>query len=332
MSRYGVAQAIKQRPDNHAASDNTATDHTPTSNVASEHPATRVLLVGWFSFLHGEATAGDILAWQAVRDELEHAEITHDTAWSPVFRPGGLLLDAARPEEYSHLVFVCGPLHGSLIEQLHARFRGCRRIAVGVSVLDPADPAVTGFDVILARDAPGAEPRLDLAAGPALTASAATDGAAVPVVGVALAAGQGEYGQARRHEHVIEAITAWLRDCQVAVVPLETRLDTTDWRLAARPEQLLSVIRRLDAVVTTRLHGLVLGLAGQVPVVAVDPVAGGGKVGAQARAWGWPALLGAEQARAATLADSLRWCLSATGRDRARQCAAQAAAAVFRMS
>jgi hypothetical protein len=180
---------------------------------------------------------------------------------------------------------------------------------------------VTGFDVVIARDAPGAAARLDLATGPAAAAPA------LPVIGVALAHGQGEYGSARRHERVTEAIGAWLREAEVAVVALETRLDSVDWTLAARPEQLVSVIRRLDAIVTTRLHGLVLGLANQVPVLAVDPVAGGGKVSAQAAAWRWPATLPAEQAQSSTLEESLRWCLSAAGRDQARACAARAAEA-----
>ncbi|HEU5355952.1 MAG TPA: hypothetical protein VFU65_15875 [Actinocrinis sp.] len=167
---------------------------------ADDREAKRVLLVGWFSFPHGEATAGDVLAWRAVHDELDRAEIALDTVWSTGFRPGGVILDAVRPEEYSHLVFVCGPLHGPQIDELHRRFGDCRGIAIGVSILDPQDPAVAGFDVVIPRDAPDAAARLDLATGPAAAA------AALPVVGVALAHGQGEYGPARRHERVTEAI------------------------------------------------------------------------------------------------------------------------------
>lgn len=70
-------------------------------------------------------------------------------------------------EDYSHLVFVCGPLHGPQIEELHRRFAHCVRIAVGTSVVDAESPAVTGFHRVLARDAPGAEPTPDLAARPA---------------------------------------------------------------------------------------------------------------------------------------------------------------------
>lgn len=69
----------------------------------------RVLVTGWPSFLHGEATAGDVLAMAAVQDALAAAGIPCDLAWSPVFRPGRRTLDDAPPGAYSHLVFACGP-------------------------------------------------------------------------------------------------------------------------------------------------------------------------------------------------------------------------------
>ncbi|MGH3900879.1 MAG: polysaccharide pyruvyl transferase family protein [Pseudonocardiaceae bacterium] len=99
-------------------------------------------------------------------------------------------------------------------------------------------------------------------------------------------------------------------------MPVDTRLDPRHWRNASTPGQLDSVLCRLDAVLTTRLHGLVLALRNGVPVLAVDPVEGGGKVSAQAAAWDWPALVTAEE----VLLDVVRlrswwsWCLSALGR------------------
>lgn len=44
----------------------------------------RVLVTGWFSFLHAEATAGDVLALDTVTDALTGAGAEHDIAWSPV--------------------------------------------------------------------------------------------------------------------------------------------------------------------------------------------------------------------------------------------------------
>jgi len=73
-------------------------------------------------------------------------------------------------------------------------------------------------------------------------------------------------------------------------------------------------------VVTTRLHGLVLGLKQGVPVLAVDPVAGGAKVAAQAAAWGWPVLLprsGHPVLDRGELDWLWSWCRSAEGRARA---------------
>ncbi|TDD30207.1 polysaccharide pyruvyl transferase family protein [Actinomadura sp. KC06] len=243
----------------------------------------RVLVTGWPSFLHGEATAGDVLAMEAVRHGLADAGVECDLAWSPVFRPDGPDLDGADPGRYTHLVFACGPLHGRQIEELHRRYWDCVRVAVGVSVIDPDDPAVTGFDAVLARDTPAEAPRHDLAALPVSPS--------MPVVGVVLAPGQREYGERRRHERVERELTEWLAARECARLPLDTRLDPRDWRLFGTAAELESVLRRLDLVVTTRLHGLVLALKNGVPALAVDPVGGGAKVTAQARAWSWPAIV-----------------------------------------
>jgi hypothetical protein len=184
-------------------------------------------------------------------------------------------------------VFVCGPLHGPQVEELHRRFAHCVRIAVGTSVIDPGGAAVTGFHRVLARDAPGGEPTEDLAArAPAVPAR--------PVVGVILTHGQREYGPQRRHGQVAEQVTSWLAGKDCARLELETRLDTRDW------------------------HGLVLALRVGTPVLAVDPVEGGAKVTAQARACGWPALLAADQVDARRLERWWDWCLT-SGRVAARQ-------------
>jgi hypothetical protein len=297
----------------------------------------RVLLTGWFSFLHGEATAGDLLALDAVRSALAAAGIGSDTAWSPVFRPGGPRLEDTAPDRYTHLVFTCGPLHGEPVAALHARYPAARRIAVGVSVIDPACPAQAGFDLVLARDGGTGPPHRDLAAAaPQLRAAgppsrarrpaAAGPPVPVPVTGVILAAGQGEYGERRRHELVNAQLARWLAAIPaVAPLDLDTRLDSRDWRLCSTAGAFIALVSRLDVVVTTRLHGLVLALGRGVPVLAVDPVAGGGKVTAQARAWDWPAIVPAEAAADPRLLSQLwDWCRSAPGRDAAAAAAAAA--------
>ncbi|MFK0119904.1 polysaccharide pyruvyl transferase family protein [Streptomyces sp. NPDC090994] len=284
-------------------------------------------MTGWFSFLHGEATAGDVLALERVEAVLRAAGQAYDVVWSPGFRADGTHVEDVDPAAYTHLVFVCGPVHGPQVEELHQRFAHCVRIAVGVSVVDPASAAVTGFHQVLARDAPTAEPTTDLAArAPAPTAP--------PVVGVILTHGQREYGGRRRHAEVAEAVTGWLSGKDCARLELETRLDTHDWRLCATPAQLEAVLARLDLVVTDRLHGLVLALRSGVPALAVDPVAGGAKVTAQAHACGWPALVPAENPetgepgtrKSGTRESGTRelerwwaWCLGDDGRQAARR-------------
>ncbi|MFJ8650920.1 polysaccharide pyruvyl transferase family protein [Streptomyces rochei] len=267
------------------------------------HGRDRILVTGWFSFLHGEATAGDVLALRRVEEVLREAGLAYDVVWSPGFRAEGTHFEDLDPTAYSRLVFVCGPAHGWQVEELHRRFAHCVRIAVGVSVIDPGSPAVTGFHRVLARDAEGTGPTLDLAArAPALPAR--------PVAGVVLTHGQHEYGGQRRHEEVAAALTRWLAGKDCARLELETRLDAHDWRLCGTPAQLEAVLTRLDLVVTDRLHGLVLALRAGTPALAVDPVEGGAKVTAQARACGWPALVAAERLTEEALEHWWEWCLT----------------------
>lgn len=264
-----------------------------------------VLVTGWFSFVDGEATAGDVGAAEAVCAGLEEAGITYETAWSPRFRPGGLALEEAVDRGHTALVFVCGPLAGEQVRGLHRLFGHCRRVAVGVSVLDPDDAAARGFHTILQRDTRGLDARRDLAPG------APPPGRSVPVVGVVRAPGQPEYGQRSAHTEVHRRLGRWLagRDC--ARFPLDTRLDAQDWLHCSDTAQFDALVSRTDLVVTTRLHGLVLALRNGVPALAVDPVAGGAKVAAQGRAWDWPVITvdGSEHGPDPGALDRLwRWC------------------------
>lgn len=269
----------------------------------------RVLLTGWPSFLNGEATAGDVLSMDRVRRALVRSGVPCEVAWSQVFRPGSLGLDDADPKRYTHLVFICGPVHGN-------RCDGCTTASARAAGSQSASPVSTWCSP--------ATPRRGRVGGTSPSRRALEQ---VPVVGVALAPGQLEYGERRGHDQVHQRITTWLLEQDCARVPVDTRLDPRQWRNPSMPSQLDSVLCRLDAVLTTRLHGLVLALRLGVPVLAVDPVDSGGKVGAQAAAWGWPALVTAGEVLKDV--DCLRpwwnWCLSAEG----RMLAAERATAAF---
>ncbi len=279
-------------------------------------------MVGWASFVHGEATSGDVESLRTVSEWLSEAQLPHDVALSPVLcTDESVLLDDVTPQHYSCLVFACGPLSGWQLHAMHDRFAGCRRIAIGVSVPAPDDPAVTGFHVVIGRDGPQLPPALDLAGLVAPPPPAA----AVPLIGVCLANSQPEYAHHQQHERVHQLLTSWLGRLDVMRVPVDTRLDPRDWRLATDPAQLDALLRRCDAIVSTRLHGMVLGLRLGVPVLAVDPVAGGAKVSAQAAAWHWPAVIRAEEleTKPDELSALLDWCLRAEGRDQAAKRARQ---------
>ena len=67
------------------------------------------------------------------------------------------------------------------------------------------------------------------------------------MVGVYLAPGQGEYGARRRHERTTAVLDEWLGTVDAARLALDTRLDPRSWRDPSSPEEVTSVIARLDA-------------------------------------------------------------------------------------
>ncbi|MDP8987169.1 MAG: polysaccharide pyruvyl transferase family protein [Actinomycetota bacterium] len=255
-----------------------------------------VLVTGWFSFVHGEATAGDLMAAEAVCCWLDEAEVPYHAAFSPAF-PDGVRLDEVSPDEYSHLLFVCGPAAGPQVDDLVARFPHARRIAVGVSVVDATPDA---WHAVIERDSAHAHrPDLSLAVA---------DQRLPPVVGLVQAHRQPEYADAR-HDDVHALIDRALSRRDVAVVRLGTRVDPRGME-AQHFRHVEAALARVDAVVTTRLHGLVLALRRGTPAVAVDPLAAGGKVSRQAASLGWPAALTAAELSEDSLLEHLDWCLT----------------------
>lgn len=268
--------------------------------------ARRALVTGWFTFFHGEATAGDLLARDSVQQWLTDAGIAHDTAMSPVL--GGPSLEDIDASRYTHLLFVCGPAAGWQVEDLLARFPHTRKVAVGVSEVDTTP---TGFDVLLTRDGPaGDRPDLSLAADfPVLPAR----------VAVVRAHRQNEYPDGR-HEAAHRVIDEVLRSLDVAVVEHDTRVDPRSL-VGRRTVDIEAVLAGVDAVVTTRMHGMVLALRHGVPAVAVDPVPGGAKVSRQAAVLGWPAVQLVDDMTPEGLAAQLHWALRPDARRLARECA-----------
>jgi hypothetical protein len=273
----------------------------------------KTLVAGWFSFEQMGASAGDLLARDVVCQWLREAGCGYDVALAPPFT-GGVDWRAIDPSCYDSLVFVCGPLgNGEPATELLRRFAGRRLIGVNLSMLESLE-IWNPFELLLERDSSRTS-RPDLTFLSKLPQ--------VPVVGVLLIDSQPEYGASDRHRAANEAIERLVASRPMAAVRIDTRLDVNKSGLRTAQE-IESVIARMDVVLTTRLHGTVLALKNGVPVVAVDPVAGGAKIRRQAETIGWPIVLAAENLTDRALEEAYEYCLTNVARDLARACAKRA--------
>ncbi len=274
----------------------------------------RVLVTGWFSWPGMHATAGDLLARDVACDWLVAAGRDFDVANAPGYG-AGVDVGTVDPLRYSELVFVCGPVRAKRpLTDLLKRFAGSRRIGLNVTMLHPLE-SWNGFDVVIERDSTRTT-RPDLVL--------ASNAAAVPVIGVVLIEPyQPEYPDRDRQFDARAAVTRLIESCPAAAVQIDTQLPENAAGLR-NPSEVESLIARMDAIVTTRLHGLVLALKNGVPAVAIDPVAGGGKIRPQADVLGWPVVRTADALDDADLRAGLDFCLTPEARELARSCAARA--------
>jgi hypothetical protein len=268
----------------------------------------RCLVTGWFSFPEVVATVGDLLARDVACSWLEQAGRKYDVASVPAFIDRGVDWRVVDPGRYDELLFVCGPFGAKdLIDALLARFSHCRLLGLNLSI--PNRRQARRFDVLFERDGPGpARPDITFLSELRLA----------PVIGVAVPRSHDEYDRVL-HARVKRAITLALAHHSAVTIDVDTDLlDGERWRT---PAEVTALIARTDAVVTTRLHGLVLALRLGIPAVAIDVVRGGGKVTSQAETIGWPAILPGSAADAGSVDSALDWCLTAEGRGRAvRSC------------
>jgi Polysaccharide pyruvyl transferase len=272
-------------------------------------PREKVLVAGWFSFELMGASAGDLMARDLICEWLELAGRPYDVALADPF-PGGVEWSRVDPADYSDVVFVCGPFgNGPPVTEFIDRFAGRRLTGVDLTMLEPLD-AWNPFDLLLERDSSRtARPDVSFLSRRAL----------VPVAGLVLIDAQPEYGERDRRAVADRAIEALIASRELATVRIDTRLDVnrTGLRSAAEVE---SLIAKMDLVLTTRLHGMVLAIKNGVPAVAIDTVAGGGKVSRQAEAIGWRTLLGADELTPEALERALDWCLTEEARQEAQVC------------
>lgn len=272
----------------------------------------RCLVAGWFSFDGGGATAGDLMTRDLAREWVEAAGYDCDVAVVPPFTDG-VDWRTVDPSRYGLVVFVCGPFaRGEFEAAFLARFERRRLVGLNLSMLVPLDEWQP-FELLFERDS-------SEAVSPDL--AFLSQQRQPPVVGVCLV----EDYPGAMVETANAAISRLIASREMAVVQIDTRLEANQTGLRT-PGEVEALLGRMDAVITTRLHGTVLSLKNGVPVLAIDVLGDGRKVLRQCERLGWPIVFGADELSDDVLRRALDHCLTAPARARAAECALSAVTA-----
>lgn len=266
----------------------------------------KAVVAGWFSYANGHATAGDLLVRDLLCDWLDELGIARVTAIAPPFEDG-TPLNQLDPADFTHAFFVCGPFgQGELEGDFFHRFGHCRLIGLNLS-LDRPPSAWNPFDFLVERDSAEAiNPDMVFASRQPLP----------PVAGICLVEPHPEADVARANAVIARLVARH----EAAWITIDTRLDANATGLRTKGE-VEAIIARLDVLVTTRLHGLVMALKNGVPAIVIDTVPGGGKIRRQCARIGWDCVFGFDALDDAALDEALRVALSPEGRAAARRCA-----------
>jgi len=288
---------------------------SPGIKRPGEHLA---LVAGYFSFPDGYATFGDTAALSHVEGWLQKAGVRYDVACHQSNGRVGVELKDVDPSNYDIFVFVCGPWKANNIGLLQ-RFSHCLKVGVDLSIEDQS--AAELFDLLYPRDMGGQH-------NPDIVVS--TVSARRRLLGVCLVHTQAEYGARQRHERVHAMVEQYLEESGHAYIFLDTLHRANKYGIPSQTS-FESLLSRLDAVITSRLHGAVFSLKQGVPFVAIDPVAGGAKVTAQAKALGWPYILSGDLVTTNQISEMVDSCLRPEARssvDVARDAAIKTVASI----
>lgn len=273
------------------------------------HTTPRALLVGHFS------TIGDVEVLRQTERRLQALGMAYDVA---PYTDARLSIDSTwldrftlDPADYTHLFVICGPFTPAMAAQHHIifdRFHHCVHIGVNLTMVEPT-ATFNPFEALLERDSDRTV-RADL--------SFQETPPRVPVIGLCLTGFQREYGERHRGEMAEQKLRRLIDSSNVAFIEMDTSVPATTNRFGlSNAAQFESICARLDVMLTTRLHGMVLALKNGIPTIAIDPVAGGDKVTRQARKLGWIEVFDPEQASDDDLRAALKRCLSDAAREQA---------------
>jgi len=270
-----------------------------------------ILIAGWFSFEGMGTTAGDLIAKDIVCNWLNDAGIRYDVAVTDsFFYPGAVRWEESRPEQYTDIIFLCGPFgNGWPVTDFLAHFPNVRLIGMNLSLLQSLEDW-NPFTLLYERDS-------SRNSNPDITFYGSSP--TVPVVGVILAHKQKEYGHKAMHELSNSAVQRLINSREMSVIPIDTCLENNKGGLRT-PGEVEAMVAKMDVVITTRLHGTVLALKNGVPVISIDPIAGGAKITRQVRTIGWPLLFDADNLEDFQLLKAFDYCLTEDARLRASEC------------
>jgi hypothetical protein len=263
----------------------------------------KALIAGHFSTRNNNsATFGDLEAMKVVERWLSESSIPHDTAIAAQYQQDyGVDISTVDPNDYDVFIFVCGPWL-PVFKYVWQRFPHCLKVGIDLS----AKPGHNhGFDVLIPRD------RLDVC-NPDLVF--ATEPVTTPLVGIITIAKQKEYSRRQRHRRSIETIKGFCNTVDYDFIGLSTMCYQNPGALD-NARQFENMLRRLDLVITNRLHGLVFSIKNRVPVIAIDSVAGGAKVTAQAKAVDWPLIFNGDTVQVEDIERAAIECLDGSMRD-----------------
>ncbi|MGJ8638594.1 MAG: polysaccharide pyruvyl transferase family protein [Opitutaceae bacterium] len=261
----------------------------------------KALLLGFFS------TFGDLDVLDVVKGWLVESSIDFDVApYSSVVKAAlenSIDPKDAIPENYTHLIVVCGPLreYRWLRSGLDFRkFSHCVSIGVNLTMVDSV-AEWNPFDYLIERDS-------DRNSIPDLAFSAPVEFR--PVLGLCFVPDQKEYGDRQNHAFAEERLRSLAHRNNASVIALDTRWPIEDNECGLHTSaDFHSIVSRVDVLLTTRLHGMVFSLRAGKPVIALDPIIGGDKVTRQAKSLNWPYAWEADKVSDRELDTALENCL-----------------------
>jgi len=269
----------------------------------------KILIAGWFSFEDMGATAGDLLSCEVVSEWLSDAGFEFEVAFAPPFK-GGVMWSKMDPKKYTHVIFVCGPFgNGWPVNEFLKHFSTARLIGLNLSMLDPIEQW-NPFDLLYERDS-------DHRNLPDLTLLSHTQ--KVPVVGIILSHRQKEYGNRAKHSDINKLINQAVKLKEISVVKIDTSLVNNQYGLRTAGE-VESLIAKMDLIITTRLHGMVLALKNEIPAIAIDPIDGGAKISKQAKVLDWPLLYTTDSVTLDNLIEAIDHAMTDYAKIKAREC------------